>query len=57
MKAKSEITAEMFKKATGEEPRDDDLRRCNCARAGESGHEFCGWNYQANLPCFMKRDQ
>lgn len=47
------ITAEAFKKATGYEPVNDDLERCNCTQAGETGHYFCGWNYTKNLPQFM----
>lgn len=47
------ITAELFKQATGQYPRDDDLERCNCELAGKLGHWYCGWNYKENLPVFM----
>lgn len=57
MKAKEEITAEMFKKATGFDHSQDDLERCNCEQAGEFGHSHCGWNYKHNLPMFMKSDE
>lgn len=50
---KPEITAEMFKAATGLEPRMDDLERCNCPLAGEYGHWSCGWNFTHNKPNFM----
>lgn len=47
-----EITAEYFMQATGRAPEDDDLERCNCAKAGQMGHFSCGWNYTLNAPCF-----
>lgn len=47
------ITREKFKEATGLEPEQDDLDRCNCTQAGELGHFFCGWNEEKNLPRFM----
>lgn len=53
MKAISEITAEQFKEATGHDHEQDDLERCNCQKAGEIGHQYCGWNYARNLPMFM----
>ena len=46
------ITIEKFKEATGHEPLNDDLERCNCPQAGETGHFFCGWNTETNLPQF-----
>lgn len=49
----NEITAEKFKEATGREPEDDDLERCNCGKAGQMGHFMCGWNSKLNLPVFM----
>ena len=49
------ITAEYFKKATGDDPRNDDLERSNCPSAGKSGHNSCGWNWRYSLPCFMRR--
>ena len=48
-----EITAEMFEKATGQEPVQDDLARVNCERAGEIGHMDCGWCTFHNKPHFM----
>ena len=47
------ITAEMFKEATGSDPINDDLDRCNCPKAGNMGHWQCGWDTEANLPYFM----
>ena len=47
------ITAEMFKEATGRDPEQDDLERCNCRSAGELGHFFCGWDHEKNVPQFM----
>jgi hypothetical protein len=51
--SKEIITAEMFKKATGRDPIQDDLERCNCDCAGESGNWACGWNIALNMPVFM----
>lgn len=48
-----EITEEMFTKAVGIAPVDDDLERSNCKEAGTTGHSSCGWNYTSNKPCFM----
>ncbi len=48
------ITAEKFKQATGQEPIQDDLERCNCSEAGEVGHWSCGWNKQKDMPVFME---
>jgi hypothetical protein len=47
------ITAEQYEQATGDKPENDDLERCNCERAGQPGHYFCGWNTKENLPVFM----
>jgi hypothetical protein len=47
------ITAEQFKAATGHEPKDDDLERSNCHRAGTMGHFHCGWDHSRNLPEFI----
>ena len=47
------ITAQYFQEATGHEPVNDDLERCNCPKAGEEMHQQCGWNYSWNLPVFM----
>ena len=46
------ISAEKFYQATGREPRDDDLERCNCTRVGRIGHECCGWNVEHDKPQF-----
>jgi hypothetical protein len=46
------ITREYFIKATGREPQDDDLDRCNCPHAGEIGHFCCGWDTFLNQPQF-----
>lgn len=46
------ITAEQFKAATGRDPEQDDLERCNCSEAGAIGHLMCGWNRDNNLPQF-----
>ena len=51
--AKTEITEEMYALATGFAPENDDLERCNCPKAGQMRHAWCGWNYRANLPMFM----
>lgn len=51
------ITAEMFEKATGHEPEQDDLERSNCSQAGLIGHRMCGWNAKANLPNFMCQEK
>lgn len=48
-----EITAEMFREATGHEPIQDDLERSNCPKAGQVGHNDCGWDEHHNLPRFM----
>lgn len=50
---KKEITREMFIAATGYEPVNDDLERCNCPDAGKIGHQSCGWNDVDNIPNFM----
>jgi hypothetical protein len=47
------ITRKLFKDATGRSPIEDDLERCNCPKAGQSGHYHCGWNYTQNMPVFM----
>lgn len=50
------ITAEKFKDATGREPQDDDLERCNCPKVAVSGHMYCGWNNFKNQPSFYGHD-
>lgn len=47
------ITPEHFKRATGREPENDDLERCNCQQSGEIGHTACGWDNEQDLPVFM----
>ena len=47
------ITAEQYKEAVGVDPINDDLERCNCKKAGEMGHWFCGWDKITNLPVFL----
>lgn len=49
----SEITEEYFKACTGYDPKDDDLERCNCDRAGQIGHFLCGWDKKRNMPNFL----
>lgn len=48
-----QITKVRFISATGLEPVDDDLERCNCPKAGTVGHFCCGWNEQRNAPQFL----
>ncbi len=47
------ITKAIFKAATGFDPVNDDLERCNCPHAGELTHSCCGWHKSMNLPQFM----
>jgi hypothetical protein len=47
------ITRERFLAATGREPVQDDLVRCNCVYAGNPGHWYCGWDAERDLPRFM----
>lgn len=47
-----EITREKFIAATGREPEQDDLERCNCRFAGDIMHRFCGWNEAHDKPQF-----
>lgn len=46
------ITAQMYREATGHDPIQDDLERCNCDKAGQVGHWQCGWNHRLNQPVF-----
>lgn len=46
------ITARKFKSATGRDPEQDDLERCNCRKAGQMFHLCCGWDKARNLPRF-----
>lgn len=48
-----EITADIFRAATGQEPQQDDLERCNCKQPGDIGHYHCGWSSFLNRPFFM----
>lgn len=48
-----EIDKDMFKRATGLEPEQDDLERSNCKEAGTIGHYHCGWSSFLNRPMFM----
>lgn len=53
MKLELEMSAEEFECIVGYPPVDDDLERCNCQKAGEVGHYYCGWNQKLNRPMFM----
>jgi hypothetical protein len=46
------ITAEDFFDATGRDPEQDDLERCNCNKAGTVGHRQCGWCPKHDKPRF-----
>jgi hypothetical protein len=46
------ITRDRFFAATGREPMQDDLDRCNCRLAGRHGHTCCGWNETLDKPQF-----
>ena len=41
-----------FKKATGFDPKDDDLERSNCSKRG-STHSMCGWCDKCNAPFYQ----
>lgn len=47
------INAEIFTKAVGREPEQDDIERCNCVQVGKPGHLFCGWCDVHDKPVFM----
>jgi hypothetical protein len=47
------ITAEQYEAAVGHPPEQDDLERSNCDKAGQIGHECCGWDHERNLPEFI----
>lgn len=49
------ITAKRFKAATGVDPEQDDLERCNCTEAGNLLHQFCGWDNERNKPNFWPK--
>ena len=44
------ITAEEFLQIFGYEPKDDDLERVNCDKAGTIGHMQCGWCQTHDAP-------
>ena len=44
---------EEYKKRFGVEPRQDDLERVNCSRAGQALHQQCGVCEECNKPRFM----
>lgn len=44
------ITDVHFKMGTGKWPIQDDLERCNCPKAGQIGHQFCGWSHVYDMP-------
>lgn len=46
------IDRKRFVEATGREPEQDDLERCNCPDAGAIGHLCCGWDNAADKPQF-----
>lgn len=48
------ITEQQFEQATGRKPVDDDMERVNCDRAGEPGHNSCGWNHTHNCPAYER---
>jgi hypothetical protein len=54
-RAEVRITRKKFKEATGCDPVNDDLERCNCKRAGEITHTLCGWDKARNLPVFWPK--
>jgi hypothetical protein len=47
------ITKKKFVEATGSEPHQDDLERCNCKHEGEVFHRSCGWCKEHDKPRFM----
>jgi len=46
------MTALGFLLRTGRLPRQDDLERVNCRKAGQGGHTQCGWCKKHNGPRF-----
>ena len=48
-----EITPRRFEAVVGYPPKDDDIERCNCEKAGQIGHYYCGWDTINNKPRFM----
>jgi hypothetical protein len=49
------VTADEFRDRVGSEPCQDDLERCNCVRAGQLGHMFCGVCVHG-MPRFVRCD-
>lgn len=47
------ITAAQYEAAVGHPPHYDELERSNCDKAGEMGHDYCGWDHTRNLPEFI----
>lgn len=47
------VTASVYTHWFGHEPRQDDLQRVNCDKAGELGHFFCGMCLRHAAPRFM----
>lgn len=47
------VSAADFEAACGFAPKDDDLERVNCPRAGEIGHSHCGWCLLDDKPRFI----
>ena len=47
------ITRKQFIQYVGHEPEHDDLERCNCDKAGSSGHKYCGWCDSCKNPRFI----
>jgi len=46
------MSSNEFKEKTGRSPRDDDLDRVGCSKAGQPGHQQCGWCSEHDLPRF-----
>lgn len=47
------ITEAIFHYRVGRAPEKDDLDRCNCPQAGNTGHTSCGWCGLCHMPKFM----
>lgn len=47
-----EMTEQGFFDNLGVMPRNDDLERVNCDKAGCLGHMMCGWNPCKDIPAF-----
>lgn len=46
------ISTYHFYKATGRYPKDDDMERVNCPKAGDPGHAYCGWDHDNEKPVY-----